>query len=61
MNRTEASRCLAKICAYLNCGQTEKAKEWREKLDCLLNDAMPPEDFGMSCPEDFDLANRETR
>ena len=32
MDRTEASTCLAKIFAYVECNKMDEAREWRAKL-----------------------------
>jgi len=39
MDRTQAARCLAKICAYVACGQLEKARAWRDELLAIFADA----------------------
>ena len=39
MNRAEAARCLAKVCAYLACGKVELAREWGDKLVDMLREA----------------------
>jgi hypothetical protein len=39
MDRAEAARCLAKVCAYLACGKIELAREWGDKLVDMLREA----------------------
>lgn len=39
MDRTETARCIAKIQAYLACGQFTKAQEWADKLLRLMREA----------------------
>ena len=39
MDRTEASRCIAKIAAYLACGKTAEAQDWTARLVAMLRQA----------------------
>ena len=37
--RSDLSRCLAKVVAYLACGKLDEAEEWRAQLERALNGA----------------------
>lgn len=39
MDRSEASRCIAKVIAYLACGNMEQARVWARRLINMLEDA----------------------
>ena len=41
MDRTEASTCLAKIFAYVECNKMDEAREWRAKLTKELDAVVP--------------------
>ena len=39
MDRTEAARAVAKVCAYVACGKLADAKLWADRLRAMLASA----------------------